>query len=128
MLSVNVDCSNATYQNFKYVGINSNLRKNIFFVNYFLIKNKTIILYISGISLFTPPEELPELPAPDEQRLREAAAVLQQRLVLRHWLARHGLQGYLARLLAVGVAGLEDVYWLEDNKAKQVICQDITMT
>lgn len=73
-----------------------------------------------GISLFTPPEELPELPAPDEQRLREAAAALQQRLVLRHWLARHGLQGYLARLLAVGVARLEDVYWLEDNKAKQV--------
>lgn len=79
-----------------------------------------MLYFFSGISLFTQPEELPELPAPDEQRLREAAASLQQRLVLRHWLARHGLQGYLARLLAVGVARLEDAYWLEDNKAKQV--------
>ncbi|KAL1505257.1 hypothetical protein ABEB36_004860 [Hypothenemus hampei] len=79
----------------------------------------------SGISLLTQPEELPELPAIDELRLREAAASLHQRLVLRHWLARHGLQGYLTRLLAVGVTRLEDVYWLEDNKAKQIFNKDV---
>ncbi|XP_050303094.1 apoptosis-resistant E3 ubiquitin protein ligase 1 isoform X2 [Anthonomus grandis grandis] len=89
---------------------------------------KKWIVHITGqgISLFTQPEELPELPAPDEQRLREAAVALQQRLILRHWLARHGLQGYLAGLLDVGVARLEDVYWLEDNKAKQVFTKDVS--
>lgn len=92
----------------------------------FGLEKQTIVYTETGISLFTPPEELPELPAPDEQRLREAAAALQQRLVLRHWLARHGLQGYLARLLAVGVARLEDVYWLEDNKAKQVFNKEVS--
>ncbi|XP_066257066.1 apoptosis-resistant E3 ubiquitin protein ligase 1-like [Euwallacea similis] len=91
----------------------------------FGLERHVVVFRRNGISLATQPEELPELPAPDEQRLREAAAALQQRLVLRHWLARHGLQGYLARLLAVGVTRLEDAYWLEDNKAKQVFNKDV---
>ncbi|CAH2108696.1 unnamed protein product [Euphydryas editha] len=37
-------------------------------------------------------ERLPELPASEERRLRRAAHVLQQRLVLRQWLATHKLQ------------------------------------
>ncbi|XP_076250945.1 apoptosis-resistant E3 ubiquitin protein ligase 1 isoform X1 [Rhynchophorus ferrugineus] len=92
----------------------------------FRLENYIPLLKEKGISLFTQPEELPELPALDEQRLREAAAALQQRLVLRQWLARHGLQGHLQRLLSVGVARLEDAYWLEDSKAKQVFNKDVT--
>uniref|UniRef100_A0AAR5Q493 HECT-type E3 ubiquitin transferase n=2 Tax=Dendroctonus ponderosae TaxID=77166 RepID=A0AAR5Q493_DENPD len=92
----------------------------------FGVEKRVIVYDLKGISLLTQPEQLPELPAPDEQRLREAAAVLQQRLVLRHWLARHGLQAYLSRLLAVGLARLDDAYWLEDNKATQVFTKDLT--
>ncbi|XP_028158786.1 uncharacterized protein LOC114351679 isoform X2 [Ostrinia furnacalis] len=37
-------------------------------------------------------EGLPELPPAEERRLKRAALVLQQRLVLRQWLATHRLQ------------------------------------
>lgn len=39
-------------------------------------------------------DALPELPAQDEERLQRAARLLQQRLVLRQWLADHGLHSY----------------------------------
>ncbi|XP_017771527.1 PREDICTED: apoptosis-resistant E3 ubiquitin protein ligase 1 isoform X2 [Nicrophorus vespilloides] len=68
--------------------------------------------------------DLPELPAPDEQRLQKAAALLQQRLVLRQWLTKHNLQNYYPRLLSLEVASLEDVYWFEDSKAQQVLQKD----
>ncbi|CAH1098639.1 unnamed protein product [Psylliodes chrysocephalus] len=68
--------------------------------------------------------ELPELPAPDEQRLQRAALVLQQRLVLRQWLYKYNLHSYYPKLLPVEVTSLEDVYWLEDTKAKQVFSKD----
>lgn len=45
--------------------------------------------------------DLPELPAPDEQRLQRAAALLQQRLVLRQWLNRHKLDQHYPRYLFI---------------------------
>ncbi|XP_057672258.1 apoptosis-resistant E3 ubiquitin protein ligase 1 isoform X1 [Diorhabda carinulata] len=68
--------------------------------------------------------ELPELPAPDEQRLQRAALILQQRLVLRQWLYKYNLHSYYPKLLTIEVTSLEDVYWLEDTKAKQVFSKD----
>nr|XP_023025807.1 uncharacterized protein LOC111513821 [Leptinotarsa decemlineata] len=79
---------------------------------------------ISQLAQCGQPDELPELPAPDEQRLQKAAIHLQQRLVLRQWLSKHTLQTYYPKLLAIEVTGLEDVYWLEDGKAKQVFNKD----
>lgn len=70
--------------------------------------------------------ELPELPAPDEQRLQKAATLLQQRLVLRQWLIKFNLQLYYPRLLSLEVTSLEDVYWLEDTKAKTVLQKDFS--
>lgn len=70
--------------------------------------------------------ELPELPAPDEQRLQKAATLLQQRLVLRQWLIKFNLQFYYPRLLSLEVTSLEDVYWLEDTKAKTVLQKDFS--
>lgn len=64
--------------------------------------------------------ELPHLSPSDEQRLRKASQQLQQRLVLRLWMSKLNLQNYYTKLLSLEVASLEDVYWLEDNKAKQV--------
>ncbi|XP_072939156.1 apoptosis-resistant E3 ubiquitin protein ligase 1 [Epargyreus clarus] len=66
-------------------------------------------------------ERLPELPAAEERRLRRAALVLQQRLVLRQWLATHRLQHAYGKLLSLDVSSLEDVYWLEDSTARHVI-------
>ncbi|XP_069356586.1 apoptosis-resistant E3 ubiquitin protein ligase 1 isoform X2 [Maniola hyperantus] len=66
-------------------------------------------------------ERLPELPAAEERRLRRAAHVLQQRLVLRQWLASHRLQHAYSKLLSLDVSSLEDVYWLEDSTARHVI-------
>ncbi|XP_047530174.1 apoptosis-resistant E3 ubiquitin protein ligase 1 isoform X1 [Vanessa atalanta] len=66
-------------------------------------------------------ERLPELPASEERRLRRAAHVLQQRLVLRQWLATHKLQHAYSKLLSLDVSSLEDVYWLEDTTARHVI-------
>ncbi|GLV39987.1 uncharacterized protein CBL_10882 [Carabus blaptoides fortunei] len=82
---------------------------------------------VTGISQLTQcgqVEELPELPAPDERRLQRAASLLQQRLVLRQWLTRYNLQHHYPRLLGLEVASLEDVYWLEDSKAKQALQKD----
>lgn len=70
--------------------------------------------------------ELPELPAPDEQRLQKAASILQQRLVLRQWLTKFNLQTYYPRLLTLEVTSLEDVYWLEDSKARPILNKDFT--
>ncbi|XP_060532569.1 apoptosis-resistant E3 ubiquitin protein ligase 1 [Cylas formicarius] len=92
------------------------------------LEEYTTLFKQKGISLLSQcgqPEQLPELPAPDEQRLREAAALLQQRLVLRQWLSQYNLQAYHPKLLVIGVARLEDVYWLEDTKAKQVFNNDV---
>ncbi|XP_049868280.1 apoptosis-resistant E3 ubiquitin protein ligase 1 isoform X2 [Pectinophora gossypiella] len=66
-------------------------------------------------------ERLPELPAAEEKRLRRAAQVLQQRLVLRQWLATHRLQHAYSKLLSLDVSSLEDVYWLEDSTARHVL-------
>ncbi|XP_068632769.1 apoptosis-resistant E3 ubiquitin protein ligase 1 [Battus philenor] len=66
-------------------------------------------------------ERLPELPASEERRLRRAALVLQQRLILRQWLATHRLQHAYSKLLSLDVSSLEDVYWLEDSTARHVL-------
>ncbi|CAH2077178.1 unnamed protein product, partial [Iphiclides podalirius] len=66
-------------------------------------------------------ERLPELPASEERRLRRAALILQQRLVLRQWLATHRLQHAYSKLLGLDVSSLEDVYWLEDSTARHVL-------
>ncbi|XP_026314729.1 apoptosis-resistant E3 ubiquitin protein ligase 1 [Hyposmocoma kahamanoa] len=66
-------------------------------------------------------DRLPELPAAEEKRLRRAAQVLQQRLVLRQWLATHRLQHAYGKLLSLDVSSLEDVYWLEDKTARHVL-------
>lgn len=53
-----------------------------------------VFCFVAGISQLTQCGqlgELPELPAPDEERLQRAAALLQQRLVLRQWLTKHNL-------------------------------------
>ncbi|XP_044732167.1 apoptosis-resistant E3 ubiquitin protein ligase 1 isoform X2 [Chrysoperla carnea] len=71
--------------------------------------------------------DLPELPAPDEQRLQRAAALLQQRLVLRQWLNRHKLDQHYPRLAGLGLMSLEDVYWLEDTVARQAIGKDLAL-
>nr|XP_037870320.1 apoptosis-resistant E3 ubiquitin protein ligase 1 isoform X2 [Bombyx mori] len=66
-------------------------------------------------------DRLPELPAAEEKRLRRAAQVLQQRLVLRQWLSTHKLQHVYTKLLSLDVTSLEDVYWLEDTTARHVL-------
>lgn len=66
------------------------------------IRNKSIFnrtsfsmsLGISTIASCGEVDALPELPAQDEERLQRAARLLQQRLVLRQWLADHGLHSY----------------------------------
>ncbi|CAG2053500.1 unnamed protein product [Timema podura] len=42
-------------------------------------------------------EDLPELPAHDEERLQRASQLLQQRLILRQWLGQHNLQHHYQR-------------------------------
>ncbi|XP_039284139.1 apoptosis-resistant E3 ubiquitin protein ligase 1 isoform X3 [Nilaparvata lugens] len=69
-------------------------------------------------------EELPELPAHDEERLQRAARLLQQRLILRQWLHTLGLQHHHHRLLQEDVTSLEDVYWLEDSRARYLLGKD----
>ncbi|XP_059055440.1 apoptosis-resistant E3 ubiquitin protein ligase 1 [Achroia grisella] len=66
-------------------------------------------------------ERLPELPAAEEKRLRRAAHILQQRLILRQWLITHRLQHAYSKLLSLDVSSLEDVYWLEDSTAQHVL-------
>jgi len=79
---------------------------------------------ISSLSSCGDPERLPELPPLDEQRLQRAALHLQQKLILREWLRDHRLQHHYQRLLAVEVASLEDVYWLEDSRASKILGKD----
>lgn len=70
------------------------------------------------------PDRLPELPPGEEQRLQRAALNLQQKLILREWLKDNHLQNHYSKLLSVEVASLEDVYWLEDSRASQVLGKD----
>lgn len=71
-------------------------------------------------------DRLPELPAHDEERLQRAARLLQQRLILRQWLAQHSLEHHYPRLLQVDVSSLEDVYWLEDSRARSIVGKDFS--
>nr|CAD7261386.1 unnamed protein product [Timema shepardi] len=71
-------------------------------------------------------EDLPELPAHDEERLQRASQLLQQRLILRQWLGQHNLQHHYQRLLQVDVSSLDDVYWLEDSKARVLLQVDVS--
>ncbi|XP_017860169.1 PREDICTED: apoptosis-resistant E3 ubiquitin protein ligase 1 isoform X4 [Drosophila arizonae] len=79
---------------------------------------------ISSLSSSGDPEHLPELPPGDEQRLQRAALHLQQKLILREWLREYRMQHHYQRLLAVEVASLEDVYWLEDSRASKILGKD----
>ncbi|XP_032592296.1 apoptosis-resistant E3 ubiquitin protein ligase 1 isoform X6 [Drosophila grimshawi] len=79
---------------------------------------------ISSLSSSGDPERLPELPPGDEQRLQRAALHLQQKLILREWLREYRMQHHYQRLLAVEVASLEDVYWLEDSRASKLLGKD----
>ncbi|CAG9129246.1 unnamed protein product [Plutella xylostella] len=54
--------------------------------------NESSISTLSGCGSPEQLERLPELPASEERRLRRAATLLQQRLVLRQWLVTHRLQ------------------------------------
>ncbi|XP_067009797.2 apoptosis-resistant E3 ubiquitin protein ligase 1 [Anabrus simplex] len=69
-------------------------------------------------------DDLPELPAHDEERLQRAAQLLQQRLILRQWLGQHSLQHHYQRLIQLEVSSLDDVYWLEDSKARSLLGKD----
>ncbi|XP_055594596.1 apoptosis-resistant E3 ubiquitin protein ligase 1 isoform X2 [Uranotaenia lowii] len=79
---------------------------------------------ISSLSSCGDPERLPELPPGDEQRLQRAALNLQQKLILREWLKEHRLQHHYSRLVSIEVTSLEDVYWLEDSRASQILGKD----
>ncbi|CAG9797240.1 unnamed protein product [Chironomus riparius] len=82
---------------------------------------------ISTLSSCGNPEALPELPPGDEHRLQRAALNLQQKLILREWLKENRLQSYYSRLIATEVTSLEDVYWLEDSRAMQILGKDFTI-
>ncbi|KAL1139791.1 hypothetical protein AAG570_006768, partial [Ranatra chinensis] len=79
---------------------------------------------ISSLVSCTTVEELPELPPQDEERLQRAARLLQQRLILRQWLHDLGLHHHHHRLLQEDVTSLEDVYWLEDSRARYLLGKD----
>ncbi|XP_055709347.1 apoptosis-resistant E3 ubiquitin protein ligase 1 isoform X1 [Phlebotomus papatasi] len=79
---------------------------------------------ISSLSSCGDPDRLPELPPGDEKRLQRAALSLQQKLILREWLKEHRLQHHYSRLVAIEVVSLEDVYWLEDPRARQILGKD----
>lgn len=79
---------------------------------------------LSTLSSCGDPERLPELPPGDEQRLQRAAMHLQSKLILREWLKEHRLQHHYTRLISVQVASVEDVYWLEDARASQLLGKD----
>lgn len=68
---------------------------NILFAENEILDLSVFIVGISTLSGCGSPDQLdrlPELPAAEEKRLRRAAQILQQRLVLRQWLATHRLQ------------------------------------
>ncbi|XP_052123862.1 apoptosis-resistant E3 ubiquitin protein ligase 1 isoform X1 [Frankliniella occidentalis] len=71
--------------------------------------------------------DFPELPEYDEARLQRAAHSLRQRLILRRWLNQLGLGQYYHRLIHADVTALEDVYWLEDNRAQQLVGKDFAL-
>ncbi|XP_063699374.1 apoptosis-resistant E3 ubiquitin protein ligase 1 isoform X1 [Culicoides brevitarsis] len=79
---------------------------------------------ISSLSSCGDPERLPELPPGDEIRLQRAALNLQQKLILREWLKEHRLHHHYSRLISIEVSSLEDVYWLEDSRASQILGKD----
>ncbi|CAG7785471.1 unnamed protein product [Allacma fusca] len=54
------------------------------------------------------------IPAQDRERLKRAALILRQRLILRLWLDDHGLLEYAAKFNSLGVNSIEDAYWFED--------------
>ncbi|XP_021944995.1 apoptosis-resistant E3 ubiquitin protein ligase 1 isoform X2 [Folsomia candida] len=54
------------------------------------------------------------LPQKDKERLKRAAHILRQRLILRLWLDDHGLLEYAAKFNSLGVNSIEDAYWFED--------------
>ncbi|XP_014210245.1 apoptosis-resistant E3 ubiquitin protein ligase 1 isoform X2 [Copidosoma floridanum] len=80
---------------------------------------------ISSLASCGEVEALPELPPQDEERLQRAARSLQQRLVLRQWLADHGLHNHYQRLMQLEVMSLEDVYWVEDNSVRAALGKDL---
>lgn len=49
---------------------------------------------------------------------------LQSKLILREWLKEHRLQHHYTRLISIDVTSLEDVYWLEDTRASQLLGKD----
>lgn len=67
---------------------------------------------------------LPQLPAGEEQRLQRAALQLQTKLILQEWLKQNRLQHLYTRLISIDVTSLEDVYWLEDSRASQLLGKD----
>ncbi|CAB3359356.1 Hypothetical predicted protein [Cloeon dipterum] len=71
-------------------------------------------------------EQLPDLPSEDQERVRRAARVLQQRLILKQWLTHHNLAQHYQRLAQLEVSALEDVYWLEDVRARPALGKDFT--
>ncbi|CAH0777685.1 unnamed protein product [Bemisia tabaci] len=81
---------------------------------------------ISSLASCASIENFPELPTHDEERLQRAAKLLQQRFIFRQWLSNIGLLHHHHRLLQEDVTSLEDVYWLEDNRAKQLLGKDFT--
>lgn len=93
--------------------------------NKFILKSNLIFLPgLSTLSSCADPGLLPQLPAGDEQRLQRAAMQLQSKLILREWLKEHRLQHHYTRLISVDVTSLEDVYWLEDTRASQLLGKD----
>lgn len=69
----------------------------LFLQRFILSANWFFIAGISQLAQCGQLGDLPELPAPDEQRLQKAASLLQQRLVLRQWLTKHNLQHHYPR-------------------------------
>lgn len=93
-------------------------------------KDKVEAASLSLVSLNLPPQ--------DKERLRRAAHILRQRLILRLWLDDHGLLDYASKLVfnlvclmflivykealycvfyrfnSLGVNSIEDAYWFED--------------
>lgn len=53
------------------------------------------------------PENLPELPPGEEQRLQRAALHLQQKLILRQWLKDNRLEHHYARYVKIKYLSLK---------------------
>lgn len=81
------------------------LEQNAFSKYKNLFKNKGI----SQLSQCGQVDNLPELPAPDEQRLQKAAVLLQQRLVLRQWLVKYSIQHYYPSIKIISISFADQV-------------------